>query len=119
MKKEITIQASPNLDTGLQQRKLLTSFTMDFRTGFFGFNWAVEQLNLKGEVVNIVGHNSEGNAQFNSHPISSPGGTFETEIPQDIKDANDAIAEILKPLFEKYGSDTPAKEEDKEVEDEA
>ena len=114
MKKEITIPALPNASTGLQQRKKLTNMSMDLRSGFFGIYWKTEQLNLAGEVVEIVGHNEEGKAEFHAQQMSTPGGTFGTEIPQEIKDAVDAISAILEPIF----AATAAPTQEKEVENE-
>jgi len=103
MKKNITTTAPDNEVTGLKQQKKLIGVSYNPVTGFLGMQYKIEQLDARGTPLAIQGGDKEDSIVFHSAPISSLGGTFETEIPEDITEAMAQIAELVEPLFIKYG----------------
>lgn len=103
MNKEITAPHPVDEVTGLNQRKKLNSLSLNLDTDYFGLSYLVQKLDPKGNPIDVrdSGNNS-ATISFDNHPKATPGGTFQTEIPQDIKDAIAAIKAIAKPLFLKY-----------------
>lgn len=120
MNKEIIAPHPIDEVTGLNQRKKLTAVSINVDTDYFGLSYLVQKLDPKGNPLDVrdSGNNSV-TIGFDSYPKATPGGTFQTEIPQDIKDAIAAIKVIAEPLFLKYGVErveVPA--EEKGAEDE-
>lgn len=120
MKKEITAPHPVDEVTGLNQRKKLTAVSMNVDTDYFGLSYEVEKLDPKGNPIAFrASENKSVTIGFDTHPKATPTGTYQTEIPQDIKDAIAAIKAIAEPLFLKYGVErveVPA--EEKGAEDE-
>lgn len=116
MNKEITAPHPVDEKTGLEQRKKLTSLSLNIDTDYLGLSYLVQKLDPKGNPLDVrdSGNNS-ATISFDSHPKATPGGTFQTEIPQDIKDAIAAIKAIAEPLFLKYAVE---RVEEKGAEDE-